>query len=80
VLPMMPMYYFHIRDGDKFEVDPDGTELPDIDAARAEALKVAQELMTEVPDLGREAVIEIADGYGQTVLTVPFSDTIGMKH
>ena len=77
---MMPMYYFHIRDRDKFEVDPDGTELPDIDAARAEALKVAQELMTEVPDLGREAVIEIADGYGQIVLTVPFSDTIGTKH
>jgi hypothetical protein len=59
---MMPLYYLHIRDGDKLEVDPDGTELPDIDAARIEALKVAQELLYEVPDFGRQAVIEIADG------------------
>jgi hypothetical protein len=77
---MMPMYYFHIRDGSTLETDPDGTELPDINAAHAEALKVAQELLSEVADLGREAVIEVADGDGQTVLTVPLSDAIWLKH
>ena len=76
----MPMYYFHIRDGDHLEPDPDGTELPDLDAARTEALKVAQELMAEVANLGRRAVIEIADGGGQTILSVPFSDAIRLKH
>jgi hypothetical protein len=73
---MMPLYYLHIRNGDKLEVDPDGTELPDLEAALTEALKVAQELMDEVADLGRNAVIEVADGSGETVLTVPFSDAI----
>jgi hypothetical protein len=71
---VMPLYYFHIRTGDKLEIDPDGTELPDLDAAVAEALRVARELLDEAADLGREAVIEIADGAGQTILTVPFSD------
>jgi hypothetical protein len=77
---MMPIYYFHIRDGDQLEVDPDGTELPDLNAARVEALKVAQELMSEVADLGQDTVIEIADGDGQTILIVPFSDTLRFKH
>ncbi|MFL5531119.1 MAG: DUF6894 family protein [Gemmatimonadales bacterium] len=70
------MYYLHIRNSDKLEIDPDGTELPDLDAAVVEALKVARELVGEVDDLGRDAVIEIADGSGETILTVPFSDAV----
>jgi hypothetical protein len=75
-LIMMPLYYLHIRNGDKLEVDPDGTELPDLDVAFAEAAKVARELVDEVGDLGRDAVIEIADGSGETILIVPFSDAV----
>jgi hypothetical protein len=76
LLAMMPLYYLHIRNSDKLEIDPDGTELPDLDAAVVEALKVARELVGEVDDLGRDAVIEIADGSGETILTVPFSDAV----
>lgn len=75
-LVMVPLYYLHIRNGDKLEVDPDGTELPDVNAAFAEAVKVARELVDEVHDLGRDAVIEVADGSGETILTVPFSDAV----
>jgi hypothetical protein len=77
---MMPMYYFHIRDGSTFEIDPDGTELPDISAAHAEALKVAHELLREVADLGQKAVLEIADEHGRTVLTMPLSDALWLRH
>jgi hypothetical protein len=70
---MMPLYYLHIRHGNRLELDPEGTELPDLEAAVSEALRVARELASEVPDLSRETVIEIADGTGQTVRTVPFS-------
>lgn len=73
---MMPLYYLHIRTGNKLEVDPDGTELPDLDAALAEAMKVARELVGEVADLGRDAVIEIADGSGETIIAVPFADAV----
>ena len=76
---MMPMYYFHIRDGSTFESDPDGTELPDISTAHVEALKVAHELLRELPDL-QKAVIEIADEHGRTVLTIPLSDALRPRH
>jgi hypothetical protein len=76
ILIMMPLYYLHIRNGDRLEVDPDGTELPNLDSAYAEAMKVARELVVEVDDLGRDTVIEITDGSGETILTVPFSDAV----
>ena len=72
----MPLYFLHIRNGDKLEADPDSIELPDLDAALAEAVKVARELLDEVADLGRDAIIEIADGSGEVIVTVPFSDAI----
>lgn len=39
----MPMYYFHLRDQDTIS-DMDGTELPDLEAAREHANAVANEL------------------------------------
>jgi len=40
----MPMYYFHLLDNDEV-IDSDGTELPDLQAARQHARLVVQELM-----------------------------------
>jgi hypothetical protein len=76
----MPLYYLHIRHRNELEEDPDGMELPDIDAAMAEALKVARELTAEMPGYDGSTVIEIADGDGQTILTLPFSDALRPKH
>ncbi len=73
----MPRYYFHIRNGLDFEEDPAGLDLPDLDAAHAEALIVAHELATVVPEYSSDTIIEIADETGQTLLLVPFSDAIG---
>jgi len=39
----MPMYYFHLRNNTEVE-DHDGTDLPDVDAAREHASGVAREL------------------------------------
>lgn len=39
----MPMYYFHLRDSDTLR-DPEGTELPNLAAAREHATTVAREL------------------------------------
>jgi hypothetical protein len=30
---MMPLYYLHIRNGSRLELDPEGTELPNLEAA-----------------------------------------------
>jgi hypothetical protein len=40
----MPMYYFHLLDNDEV-IDSDGTELPDLQAAREHAGQVVRELM-----------------------------------
>jgi hypothetical protein len=50
-------------------------DLPDVDAARAEALRVAQELRSELPadDVFSGISVEIAEEAGQRVLTVPIS-------
>jgi hypothetical protein len=76
----MPLYYFHIRYGHEVEEDPEGTELPNPAAAQAEAVRMARELSGEMAELGRDAVIEVADGVGQTVLLVPLSAGTGPIH
>lgn len=41
----MPHFYFHTENGERF-ADEDGIDLPDEDAARAEAVKVMGEILT----------------------------------
>lgn len=69
----MPLYYFHIRNGSDLEQDPEGSELPNLDSAYAEALIVARELAGAIPEFNNDTVIEIADMNGKTLLLVPFS-------
>jgi hypothetical protein len=76
----MSQLYFHLRDGLKFIRDPDGTRVPSISAARAEARLSARELMGHsiVADgrVGIERCFEVCDGDDRTVLLVPFRDAI----
>jgi len=80
----MPLYYLHLRDSDGLGKDPDGIELPDLDAAHAEALRAARDmrpLWSDMPPEARnELAFEIADETGKTVLTVPFSEAEGRLH
>jgi len=72
----MPRFFFHFRGQNGFKRDEEGQDLPDVQAAHAEALKSAQELWSDLPpDMARDEIcIEIADGTGETVLTVPFRE------
>jgi hypothetical protein len=77
----MPLYYFHVRDGDNLDFDHIGTDLANIDEARIEALNVARDLCYLWNDLPPGALdnmaIEVADESGQTVLVLPFPVAIG---
>ena len=67
--PLLPRYFLHI---DELDTDPEGTELPDIEAARGEAMLSAREMLAEWIILGAEDIptrIVIADEKG-TVLAV----------
>ncbi len=76
----MPRYYFHVRNGPSVDQDHDGMDLPDLEAAHAEALRTASELLGEVPGFGPQTMIEVTDEAGRMVLTVPFSEATGPKH
>lgn len=75
----MPRYFLHIRDEDGLTPDEEGAELPDLDAAKAEAIAGARDILAEKLRAGEVlsgAVIEIADETGQVLAVVRFRDAI----
>ena len=75
----MPRYYFHIRDGKDLIRDEEGTELPDPEAAHAEALASARDLaMDEIRAQHRVdgRRIEIASEFGDVIETLPVRASI----
>jgi hypothetical protein len=72
----MPHYYFNVRDEYGTYADPKGSILPDIRAARAEAVRVAGKLSANVPKFGSDAVIIVTDVTGEIVLSVPFKTRV----
>ena len=75
----MPRFYLHIREGDRLLEDPDGSDLPDLAAAQAEALVSAQELLAVKVRAG-EVIngrsFEITDEAGEVQATLPFTAAI----
>ncbi|HEV7416241.1 MAG TPA: hypothetical protein VGN98_08780 [Tianweitania sediminis] len=75
----MPRYYFHIREGEQFEEDPEGSEFSSVEVAREEAIAAAREMVSEA--VLRDEVIdgrtfEIATDDGAVVATVPLKSVI----
>jgi hypothetical protein len=82
----MPQFSLFISDQHRRIRYPKSQYLPDVDAARRLALRVAQVFIEVVPywdDLTPEQqndfVVEIDDESGQTVLTVPFREARELK-
>lgn len=64
-----------MRDGSTLVPDEEGSELDNLEAARAEALSVAAEMLAERIRTGRTIgyrTFEIADATGEIVMSVPF--------
>ena len=62
----MPRYYFHIREGAILTRDSRGRELPDVEAAREEAIGLGQALLGN-QHAGLHRNIEIVDETGHVV-------------
>ena len=69
----MPRYVFTIHDGGP-ESDPVEVDLPDLRAARAEAVRTAGEVLRDIdgPLPGREWRMEVTDEAGAPLLTLRF--------
>jgi hypothetical protein len=74
----VPRYYIDIRSHFGIDEDPSGIELPDIAAAKTEALKVAEKLLKSwagmSPDYSSDIMIEIVGEDLRPVLIIPCSD------
>jgi hypothetical protein len=75
----MPRYYFHIRSDHGLLHDPDGTDLPDLPAARLEVEQAARDLLANLLRRGEVVdgqVFEITDGGGQVLERLPFRSVL----
>lgn len=70
----MPRYHFNVEDGQSIP-DPEGTELPDLNAARREAVRLAGRLLDDDPEQfwshGLWSVV-VTDDAGRTLFTLDF--------
>lgn len=78
----MPRFYFHVCNGTGFVEDEEGRELPDLEAARQEAIKGARSIMAD--DLYRgqldlSSFIEIEDEAHVHQLTIAFADLVEIR-
>ncbi|MBE7244933.1 MAG: hypothetical protein INR63_08285, partial [Actinomycetospora chiangmaiensis] len=70
----MPRFYFHVHDGHS-ELDPDGTELPDWQSARLEAIRLAGDILKQDAHriaLGEDWRIEVTDQTGLILFQMTF--------
>ena len=75
----MPRYFFHIRTANALIRDHDGSDLPDLDAARHEAGESARHLLAELLRNGQVLdgqVFEISDESGKILERLPFRSVI----
>ena len=73
------MYYFHHQKADQLLRDDEGDDLPDLLAAREEAVQSARELIANAAREGRDARNEsfvVVDDLGRTVLIFKFVDAL----
>lgn len=75
----MPHYYFHVRSPDGTARDEEGSDLPDLGAAREMALATGRELVADAVKSGRDRTLEsvsIADESGRELAAVSIDDLL----
>ena len=72
----MPLFYFHVYN-DIVAIDEEGLELPDLAAAREQAMESARELVCDGIHKGQlnlDHRIEVEDDQHRNVLTITYRD------
>ncbi len=70
----MPRYFFHVKDGFS-TIDNEGTELPDLSAARAGAIRMSGEILRDLGAKfwdGTQWMLEVADEGRQILFVLNF--------
>jgi hypothetical protein len=75
----MPVYYFHLRDGDDILLDPDGRALEGPEAIAHCALTEARALISDEARLGHirlDQRIDVEDAEGRLMHRLPFDQAV----
>ena len=75
----MPRFYFDIRIEAELLEDWEGTDLPDLEAARLAAIEDARSLMSDAVRIGYDIAsrsIEIRNEAGEVLFSLPFSEAV----
>lgn len=75
----MARYHLHIYCDDSFAEDQEGIECPNLEAAKAEAMKGARSILADDLMQGRVDLrgrIDVADDTGSVVETIRFEDAV----
>jgi hypothetical protein len=76
----MPLYYFHLLNGEGHTADEVGQELPDLEAARRHGLKALGQIVAEALGEGAESLrvtLFVDNEAGERLLTLPISARLG---
>jgi hypothetical protein len=76
----VPLYFFHLDNGDGYVADELGQDLPDLQTARLHALKAAGQMIAEELAEGRERLhltIFIEDAAGDRLMSLPLALSAG---
>ena len=75
----MPLYFFHIRDGDRLIEDMDGSYLPSLAAECVNAAASARQLLAKGRSLGKVLdgrCFQISDTTGLVLAVMPFKEAV----
>jgi hypothetical protein len=75
----MALFFLHLHNGLGFLPDEEGRELPDLEAARREAVRSIRSLLAEEITRGRIDLggrVEIAGADGEILAQVPFAEAL----
>lgn len=76
----MPRYFFNLINSERI-VDDEGSELPDLEAARVSAIVSAREILREdlvKGELPLSLCFRVTDESGALVFTLPFKDAVSV--
>lgn len=79
----MGRYHFHLWDGSCLIHDPEGAELPDMNAVRERALQTARELLADEICEGKLPLymrLDIEDEGNRIVYRLNFTDVVQILH
>jgi hypothetical protein len=76
----MPLYFFHIKEGDEVLPDMEGVDHPDLEAARAEAIEAIRQIVSDAvrfgSPLGLDRELHVEDDAGDTLLKFIFREVV----